>query len=138
MNHQQTILNVLRTEVDEAHEAYLHCESECASAQAAFLRQVDLEAARVSRENAKQHWRSMKLAYDYAIDQFTMNRRHTVKVFDDDDSEPRVYRVPADTEQDARVLAFILDRGLEDAKYGQSSTIDDGEGELAKVYTEIV
>ena len=70
--------------------------------------------------------------------------RYTVKVFEEtydvNDKEAwfRTYSVPASTELDARLLAFVLDSGLEDAKYAADSTIEDGEVELAKTYTLVV
>lgn len=69
--------------------------------------------------------------------------RYTVQVFeetfDPNDKEAwfRTYNVPASTELDARLLAFVLDKGLEGAKYGEGSTIEDGEVELAKTYTTV-
>lgn len=65
--------------------------------------------------------------------------RFTIKVFDDHEAGVfRDYSVPSETELDARVLAFVLDGGLERSKYNRGSTIEDGEVELAKMWTSVV
>ena len=64
--------------------------------------------------------------------------RFTIRVFNDHGPDSRDYSVPAETELDARVLAFVLDLGIEGAKYGGGSTIEAGEVELAKTYTEVI
>lgn len=47
--------------------------------------------------------------------------RFTIKVFDDHEAGvSRDYSVPAETELDARVLAFVLDGGL--GQYGRGGT----------------
>lgn len=67
-------------------------------------------------------------------------RMWTVKVFDDHETEdsPRTYTVPATSSRDAQLMAFILDRGLEDAKYGDGGIVERGEMELALVHSEVV
>lgn len=63
----------------------------------------------------------------------------TIRVFDDlEASDFREYSVPATTELDARVLAFVLDGGLDRSKYNRGSTLEDGDVELAKMWTEVV
>lgn len=66
-------------------------------------------------------------------------KRFAIKVFDDHEAgASRDYSVPAETELDARVLAFVLDGGLERNKYGRGSTIEDGEVELSKMWTKVM
>jgi hypothetical protein len=66
-------------------------------------------------------------------------RMWTIEVIAGVAGEPRhTYTVPATSERDARLMAFILDRGFEDVKYGSGSVIERGELELALVYTEVV
>lgn len=67
-------------------------------------------------------------------------RMWQIRVFDDHDAgrEPRLYTVPASTAKDAQLMALILDMGLENAKYNQSSVVERGEMELALVHTEVV
>lgn len=67
--------------------------------------------------------------------------RYIVKVYDDGDTDlaPRTYSVPASTELDARVIAFALDGGLDEQPAGlRDRTLEDGEIELAKTYTEVL
>lgn len=65
--------------------------------------------------------------------------RFEIRVFDDHEAgAARDYSVPAETELDARVLAFVLDGGLERSKYNRGSILEDGEVELAKMWTEVV
>ena len=64
--------------------------------------------------------------------------RYLIKVFDDFGDAFRTYSVPARDSEDARLIAFILDQGFEEFKYGTSCTIEDGEYELAKLYTEVI
>ncbi len=65
--------------------------------------------------------------------------RFAIRVFDALEAGAyRDYSVPSETELDARVLAFVLDGGLERGKYGRGSTLEDGEVELAKMCTEVV
>lgn len=65
-------------------------------------------------------------------------RMWEMKVFDDTGHEPRIYTVPATSGRDAQLMAFILDRGIEDAKYGRSGVVERGELELARMHTEII
>jgi hypothetical protein len=39
---------------------------------------------------------------------------------------------------DAQLMAFILDHGIEDERYGKSGTVERGEMELARMHTEII
>lgn len=64
--------------------------------------------------------------------------RYIVNVYQDATRETKAYSVPADSEDDARLMAFILDGGIEPGKIGVGSTIEDGELELAKTYTEVI
>ena len=65
--------------------------------------------------------------------------RFAIIVFDDHEAGARrEYSVPATNELDARLLAFVLDGGLEPAKYNRGSIIEDGEVELARMWTEVV
>lgn len=68
-------------------------------------------------------------------------RMWTVKVYSDHevrtDRKTKQYTVPASTKHDAKLMAFILDKGLEDDKYGDGSIVELGELELAKMFCEI-
>ena len=67
-------------------------------------------------------------------------RMWQIKVFDDHDTYngPRTYTVPATSGRDAQLMAFILDRGIGDDRYGHSGTVEQGEMELARMHTEII
>ena len=71
-------------------------------------------------------------------------RRWIVKVFDEHGDDYRIYSVIATTNWDARLLAFVLDKGIELdqgiglEKYRKSSVVEWGELELTKLYTEVV
>lgn len=62
----------------------------------------------------------------------------TVEVHDDHDGFPRLYEVLAAIERDAMLMAFILDKGLEESKYGEGSRVNAGEVELARMHCEII
>lgn len=95
-----------------------------------------VEGYRIAYENAKE-------SYEYVVaifiqaghKQLPKADRYIVRVTQDS-GKVKTYRVPAHTVEDARVLAFVLDMGLENAKYSQNSTLEAGEVELAKTYTE--
>lgn len=154
MNISQTIIGMLRSALDRAHRAYLLRESEWAAAQAGHyhweqnnpndgvgsisMNPFDCDRAETIRGQAKQSWRELSAAHDYAVDQFINPRRFTVRVFDDNGETSRVYGVPASTRVDAQLIAFILDQGIEAAKYGGGCVIESGEVELAKMHTKVV
>ncbi len=61
-------------------------------------------------------------------------RMWDVEVHDDHNTIPRLYTVPASTDNDAMLMAFILDKGLEESKYGNNSIVPRGTMELAKMH----
>lgn len=68
----------------------------------------------------------------------TRQCRYLVHVNNDEYNCINKYSVIANSENDARVMAFILDRGLEDVKYGHDSRFELGELQLALTYTQVV
>ena len=80
---------------------------------------------------------------DYARHGFTEGARwaqdqdrkvYTVAVYNDEQKAPAVYRVPASSELDARVLAFVLDGGTGANERGE---LEEGHVQLALTWTEI-
>jgi len=60
--------------------------------------------------------------------------RHEIEVFPDGAGEPELYEVWAHSVEDARMIAFILDGGVEDGL----QSLDPGHYELAKMYTRVI
>ncbi len=57
-----------------------------------------------------------------------------IRVFRDNDEKGRRYSIVADSENDARMIAFCLDGGM---AHG-SRDVEQGHVELAKTYTEVI
>ena len=162
MNKQQLIISILKTRLKDAHKRYLTARSEHAGAIAAHnvweqyhpedgvgftsMNPYNIGQASTREMDLRVAFANLQEAYEYAVEQFIKDRRYTVRVFDDHSGDvhgaahedDRIYNVPGDTESDARVLAFILDKGVENEKYGSGSTIEDGDVALAKTYTEVI
>ena len=66
-------------------------------------------------------------------------RAWTVAVYDDCmKREVRWYTVPAADGNDARLMAFILDKGLPESDYGDGSKLSSGVMELAKNHSRVI